>query len=197
MDVLILLLYLLVCSVWVRGQESLTLILGFRVKVKVIDLLPLLRRGPSASVEVIVLVETRSSLPIDEASGSLLLRLLIALVVTVRGLLQCPLLFRALQVLVEVFALLAQLVLHDFEDVSMGYGGLPLHVLIETIPLRVVALQVVEQLFCKFVIREEVLGSELHVDSIVKHGPLDLLALLLCEPLPQALRYRRHFLLCF
>lgn len=111
---------LLAGSVWVRGQGFMTLVNLTMIKVMVPDLLLLLRGRSVAGVRIIMLIKGVGSLPIDKVSGSLLHRLLLAEVILIRFLELLLLLLVPVEVLVEVLALVSELVLHDLKDVSMG-----------------------------------------------------------------------------
>lgn len=104
---------LLAGSVWVRGQGFMTLVNLTMIKVMVPDLLLLLRGRSVAGVRIIMLIEGVGSLPIDKVSGSLLHRLLLAEVILIRFLELLLLLLVPVEVLVEVLALVSELVLHD------------------------------------------------------------------------------------
>lgn len=104
---------LLAGSVWVRGQGFMTLVNLTMIKVMVPDLLLLLRGRSVAGVRIIMLIKGVGSLPIDKVSGSLLHRLLLADVILIRFLELLLLLLVPVEVLVEVLALVSELVLHD------------------------------------------------------------------------------------
>lgn len=104
---------LLAGSVWVRGQGFMTLVNLTMIKVMVPDLLLLLRGRSVAGIRIIMLIKGVGSLPIDKVSGSLLHRLLLAEVILIRFLELLLLLLVPVEVLVEVLALVSELVLHD------------------------------------------------------------------------------------